>query len=89
MQLTPSCYFSPNSVASEIRTLEIKHGVKPNKRLVPVVWKGVDDNQVDSTLLADNWIFLRQEDDFKANFEPNRTVFRNRKSYSGSGCETR
>ena len=55
-------------MASEICALEIKHGVMQNKRLVPVVWKGVDDNQVDSTLLADNWIFLRQEDDFKANF---------------------
>ena len=75
-------------MASEIRTLEIKHGVKPNKRLVPVVWKGVNDNQVAPTLLADNWIFLRQEDNSKANFEPNRTVFRYRKLYSGSGSET-
>ena len=37
---------SPDSVASEICTLEIEHAVKHNKRLIPVVWKEVEDSQV-------------------------------------------
>ena len=56
---------SPDSVASEICTLEIEHAVKHNKRLVPVVWKDVDD--VHQSMSAHNWVFLRQEDDFKVN----------------------
>ncbi|MDP7279993.1 MAG: toll/interleukin-1 receptor domain-containing protein, partial [Candidatus Poribacteria bacterium] len=60
---------SPDSVASEICTLEIEHAVKHNKRLVPVVWKEVEDHQVHSAMTAHNWVFLRAEDDFEANFE--------------------
>ena len=60
---------SPDSVASEICTLEIEHAVKHNKRLVPVVWKEVEDNQGHSAMMAHNWVFLRQEDNFEANFE--------------------
>ena len=60
---------SPDSVASEICTLEIEHAVKHNKRLIPVVWKEVEDNQVHSAMTAHNWVFLRAEDDFEANFE--------------------
>lgn len=58
---------SPDSVASEICTLEIEHAVKHNKRLVPVVWKDADD--VHQSMSAHNWVFLRVEDDFEANFE--------------------
>ena len=60
---------SPDSVTSEICTLEIEHAVKHNKRLVPVVWKEVEDNQVHSAMSTHNWVFLRQQDDFEANFE--------------------
>ncbi|MDP6599671.1 MAG: toll/interleukin-1 receptor domain-containing protein, partial [Candidatus Poribacteria bacterium] len=60
---------SPDSVASEICTLEIEHAVKHNKRLVPVVWKEVEDHQVHSAMTAHNWVFMRQQDDFEANFE--------------------
>merc|ERR1712098_205296 len=58
---------SPDSVASEICTLEIEHAVKHNKRLVPVVWKDADD--VHQAMSAHNWVFLRPQDDFEANFE--------------------
>ena len=58
---------SPDSVASEICTLEIEHAVKHNKRLVPVVWKETDDAH--QAMSAHNWVFLREEDDFEANFE--------------------
>jgi len=40
--------------------LEIEHAVKHNKRLVPVVWKEVEDNQVHSAMTAHNWVFLRK-----------------------------
>ena len=58
---------SPDSVASEICTLEIEHAVKHNKRLIPVVWKDADG--VHQAMSAHNWVFLRAEDDFEANFE--------------------
>ena len=60
---------SPNSVISEICTLEIEHAIQHNKRLVPVVLRDVADNQVHSAMSAHNWVFLRGEDDFEANFE--------------------
>ena len=60
---------SPDSVVSEICTLEIEHAVQHNKRLVPVVWHDVEDDQVHSAMSAHNWVFLREEDDFEANFE--------------------
>ena len=55
---------SPDSVASEICTLEIEHAVKHNKRLVPAVWQEVEN--VHSSMSTHNWIFLRIEDDFEA-----------------------
>ena len=60
---------SPDSVASEICTLEIEHAVKHNKRLIPVVWKEVEDRQVHSAMTAHNGVFLREDDDFEVNFE--------------------
>ena len=37
--------------------------------MVPVVLHGVEDDQVHSAMSAHNWVFLREEDDFDANFE--------------------
>ena len=54
-------------MASEICTLEIEHAVKHNKRLVPVVWK--DAKSVHEVMSVHNWVFLRGEDNFEANFE--------------------
>ena len=59
---------SPDSVSSEICTLEIEHAVKHNKRLIPVVWKEVEGSQVHSSMTAHNWVFLRAEDDFDTSF---------------------
>ena len=60
---------SPDSVVSEICTLEIEHSIQHNKRLVPVVLHDVEDDQVHSAMSAHNWVFLREGDDFDANFE--------------------
>ena len=57
---------SPDSVASEVCTLEIEHAVKHNKRLIPVVWAETDD--VHPAISTHNWIYLRPEDDFAASF---------------------
>ena len=58
---------SPESVKSEICTLEIEHAVLHNKRLVPVVWQ--ETAEVHASMSTHNWIFLRTEDDLAANFE--------------------
>ncbi len=58
---------SPDSVISEICTMEIEHAIKHNKRLVPIVWKDASD--VHQSMSAHNWVFLREEDDFEANVE--------------------
>ena len=58
---------NPDSVVSEICTLEIEHAVQHNKRLVPAVWQDAED--VHQSMTAHNWVFLRAEDNFKANFE--------------------
>jgi hypothetical protein len=60
---------SPDSVASEICTLEVEHALKHNKRLIPIVWKEVEEEQIHSSIISYNWIFLRQEDDFNVNFQ--------------------
>ena len=60
---------SPDSVVSEICTLEIEHAIQHNKRLVPVVLHDVEADQVHSAMSAHNWVFLREEDDFEANFK--------------------
>ena len=60
---------SPDSVVSEICTLEVEHAIQHNKRLVPVVLHDVADDQVHSAMSAHNWVFLREEDDFGVNFE--------------------
>ena len=49
--------------------LEIEYAVEHNKRLIPVVWKNVENNQVHSAMMVHNWVFLRPKDDFEANFE--------------------
>lgn len=58
---------SPDSVGSEVCTLEIEHAVKHNKRLIPVVWQETDS--VHPSMSTHNWIFLRPKDDFEVNFE--------------------
>ena len=56
-------------MVSEICILEIEHAIQHNKRLVPVVLYDVEDDQVHFAMLAHNWVFLREKDNFDANFE--------------------
>ncbi|MBD1912450.1 MULTISPECIES: TIR domain-containing protein [unclassified Leptolyngbya] len=55
---------SPDSVASDVCAREIEHAVQHNKRLVPIVCKDVNPNEVHPELSKINWVFLRPEDDF-------------------------
>ncbi|MGI0494436.1 CHASE2 domain-containing protein [Alkalinema pantanalense CENA528] len=59
---------SPDSVTSEVCGWEIEHAIQNNKRLVPVIYRDVDPQQVHPTLSALNWIFLRDQDDFEQGF---------------------
>ncbi|RLD01256.1 MAG: hypothetical protein DRI46_04605, partial [Chloroflexi bacterium] len=49
---------SETSLASEICGLEIAHAAKHNKRLIPIVIKDVEAEQVPKELSVLNWIFF-------------------------------
>jgi WD40 repeat protein len=55
---------SPDSVASPTCRREIDHAAAQHKRLVPVVYREVDDDLVPEPVQAHNWIFCRETDDF-------------------------
>lgn len=60
---------SPDSLVSEFRGLEVDHAVQNNKRLVPVWHRDVDDEAVPPDLASHQYIFFREEDDFRGSFE--------------------
>nr|WP_277882131.1 CHASE2 domain-containing protein [Oculatella sp. FACHB-28] len=55
---------SPDSATSKVCTDEIEHAIKHNKRLIPVVRRDPDPDQVHPALSAHNWLFMRESDDF-------------------------
>jgi WD40 repeat protein len=55
---------SENSVISEICSLEIKHAVENNKRLIPIVVNEVEPAQVPAPLADLQWIFFTEKDLF-------------------------
>ena len=59
---------SPDSVTSKVCGQEIDHAVKHNKRLIPVVRRDVNANEVHAALGELNWIFFRKADDSKDSF---------------------
>ena len=65
-----ACIFvlSPDSVASEVCRREIDHAVKNNKRLIPIVRRDVEVADVHPALSKINWIYFRENDDFKDKF---------------------
>jgi hypothetical protein len=48
---------SPDSVRSEDCLRELAHAVEHNKRLVPIVYREVDDEDVPEPLRSPQWIF--------------------------------
>jgi WD40 repeat protein len=59
---------SPDSVRSEDCQEELVHAVEHNKRLVPIVYREVDDEDVPEPLRPLQWIFFRESDDFESSF---------------------
>jgi len=60
---------SPDSAASEVCKVEVEHARKNHKRIVPILVRDVDAKTVVSTIRDLNWIYLREQDDFKVGLE--------------------
>jgi WD40 repeat protein len=56
---------SPDSVTSKVCGQEVNHAVLNAKRLIPIVVRDVDPNQVHPALAKVNWIYCREEDNFE------------------------
>lgn len=60
---------SPDSIASKVCRQEIEHGLRHNKRLVPLLWReGFSMEDVHPAISRHNWIFFRETDDFQQAF---------------------
>jgi WD40 repeat protein len=55
---------SPDSVASKVCGQEVDHAVQNGKRLIPIVARDVNPNDVHLALAKVNWIYCRESDDF-------------------------
>jgi WD40 repeat protein len=55
---------SPDSVASKVCGQEVDHAVQNGKRLIPIVARDVNPNDVHPALGKVNWIYCREADDF-------------------------
>jgi WD40 repeat protein len=55
---------SADYVASEVCREELAHASEANKRVLPVLLSEVDRGATPDALLAPNWIFFRETDDF-------------------------
>ena len=56
---------SPNSIKSEVCSVEIGHAVLNNKRIVPVVIQQVKPEDTSDDVRKRNWVFLRRNDNFQ------------------------
>ncbi len=64
---------SPDSIASEVCYEEIAHAYNSHKRVVPILYRDVEDPDLKSKMhpavSMHNWIFFRPEDGFDQSFE--------------------
>jgi WD40 repeat protein len=60
---------SPDSAISEVCKVEVEHARKNSKRIIPVLVRDVAAKEVVPTIRDLNWIYLREQDDFKAGLE--------------------
>ncbi|MER3477672.1 MAG: hypothetical protein C4287_15770, partial [Leptolyngbya sp. ERB_1_2] len=66
---------SPDSVCSIECKRELEYAIEHHKKLIAVVCRDVEDNQVHPALAALNWIFMRSQDDFNQSFHKLLQVF--------------
>ncbi|MCA9912979.1 MAG: TIR domain-containing protein, partial [Anaerolineae bacterium] len=63
---------SPDALKSTVCYQEIEHAVQNNKRIVPILYRPIDDPELESrmhsALQSHNWIMFREEDDQRAAF---------------------
>jgi hypothetical protein len=59
---------SPDSINSTVCRQEIEHAVKNGKRLIPIVIREGNENEIPAALKSLNWIFLRKQDNFNDAF---------------------
>ena len=56
---------SPDSIASPECEKEVVHAMEGGKRIIPVVWRFVEPEEMHERLAAANWVYMREdEDDF-------------------------
>lgn len=55
---------SSDLITSEVCREELEHAVESNKRIVPILHRGLDGREVPPELSAPNWIPFREADDF-------------------------
>src|SRR5512144_930675 len=60
---------SAHSCSSKVCRQEIEHAVRNGKRLIPIVVRDAAAAEVPAELGHLNWIFLREADDFRSNFD--------------------
>ncbi|MGZ9166484.1 MAG: TIR domain-containing protein, partial [Anaerolineales bacterium] len=55
---------SPDSIASEVCNVEVKHAVRNNKRIIPIVLRDVEPKTTTEMIRKLNWTFIREQDNF-------------------------
>jgi len=60
---------SPDSAISEVCKVEVEHARKNHKRVIPILVRDVNPENVVKTIRDLNWIHLREEDDFEIGLE--------------------
>ena len=60
---------SPDSANSKVCGQEIDHSIKNGKRLIPIVLREANTDDIHPKLKPLNWIFFRETDDFDASIK--------------------
>ncbi len=64
---------SPDSVRSEVCSLEVMHAIEHNKRMVPIMRRELVDKAEQAalhpTISSHNWIFFTESDDFASSYK--------------------
>jgi hypothetical protein len=60
---------SPDSVSSRVCGEEISYAIEFKKRLVPIMYRDVETNEIHPALASHNWIYCRDTDDFMTAFK--------------------